>query len=155
MSEPHCHKMNPRTQKGIICMTIIVICYVAVDGIAFVATFYKSYFSLILSQLFFEQRSKFRTRTSMWNTKNLELKNETSRFRPLVLLRELRIQTTFSWLPSFLEAGHPKAKIEKSQCKNEKRSNPDSEFSFSAGIFFVNASQRIHKDFGLCGFFLF
>lgn len=42
-------------------MTIIVICYVAVDGIAFVATFYKSYFSLILSQLFFEQRSKFRT----------------------------------------------------------------------------------------------
>ena len=32
-------------------MTIIVICYVAVDGIAFVATFYKSYFSLILSQL--------------------------------------------------------------------------------------------------------
>ena len=42
-------------------MTIIVICYVAVDGIAFVATFYNSYFSLILSQLFFEQRSKFRT----------------------------------------------------------------------------------------------
>ena len=54
MSEPHCHKMNPRTQKGIICMTIIVICYVAVDGIAFVATFYKSYFSLILSQLLSE-----------------------------------------------------------------------------------------------------
>jgi hypothetical protein len=40
-------------------MTIIVICYVAVDGIAFVATFYKSYFSLILSQLFLRLRVSF------------------------------------------------------------------------------------------------
>ena len=36
-----------------------------------------------------------------------------------------------SWLPSFVEMGHPKAKIEKLQCENEKESNLNLEFSCS------------------------
>lgn len=31
----------------------------------------------------------------------------------------------------FVEMGHPKAKIGKSQCKNEKELNPNPEFSYS------------------------
>ena len=63
--------------------------------------------------------------------RNLELKNETSKFRPLFLYRKPRIQATFSRLPSFVAMGHPKRKIEKSQCKNENGSNPNPEFSCS------------------------
>lgn len=37
--------------------------------------------------------------------------------------------------------GHAKRKIEKSECKNKKGSNLNPEFSFSAGIYFVNASH--------------
>ena len=33
-------------------------------------------------------------------------------------------------LPSFAEMGHPKRKVEKSECKNENGSNPNPEFSF-------------------------
>ena len=63
--------------------------------------------------------------------RNLELKNETSKFWPLFLCRKPRIQATFSWLPSLVEMGHPKRKIEKSKCKNENGSNPNPEFSCS------------------------
>lgn len=68
--------------------------------------------------------------------RNLELKNETSKFRPLFLRRKPRIQATFSWLPAFAELGHPKAKIGKSQCKNENGSNPNPEFSYTWGFLF-------------------
>ena len=63
--------------------------------------------------------------------RNLELKDETSRFRPLFLCRKPRIQATFSWLSPFVEMGHPKRKMEKSKCKNENRPNPNPEFSYS------------------------
>lgn len=63
--------------------------------------------------------------------RNLELKNETSKFRSLFLCPKPRIQATFSWLPSSVEMGHSKAKIEKSKCKNEKRLNPNPVFSCS------------------------
>lgn len=37
--------------------------------------------------------------------------------------------------------GHVKRKIKKSECKNKKGSNLNPEFSFSVGIYFVNASH--------------
>ena len=77
------------------------------------------------------QQAAMRHRHHVDRGRNLELKNETSKFRPLFLCRKLRIQATFSWMSPFVEMGHPKAKIEKLQCKNEKESNLNLEFSCS------------------------
>ena len=79
-----------------------------------------------------------RHRHHMNRGRNLELKNEISKFRPLFLCRKPRIQATFPWSPSFVEIGHSKRKMEKLKCKNEKESNPNPEFSYFCGFLFFD-----------------
>lgn len=87
------------------------------------------------------------TKLKLNRGRNLELKNETSKFQPLFLCCKSCICVIFERLLFMVELGHQKVKIKKSQHENGLVLNP--EFSFWSGRLFRNTHTRKAQHDGI------